>query len=151
MESQQGEARPDHELAGALLALLEPEIPAMADGEVVVKESHDGQGDHGREHGGTRGFEAPDPEVRHAVSDEGAPDDGDAAHGRCARLRVVAFRSVLPDELADPPVLEIPDQDGRADQRHDERRRRREKQSDHGVRAPASVSVSAARGGGPPS
>ena len=85
----------------------------MVDLDVVVEVADEPERDH-RPDGQVAGAGEADlgPDVPDGVADDDRTDDGDAAHGRRARLGDVGRRAVLPDVLADLAAPEVADQKG---------------------------------------
>jgi len=94
----------------------------MGELPVVVKEADQAEADHDHHHQP----DTADGEVRPEECGDGyGEDDQDAAHRRRSLFVEVRARSILPDGLTDPEILEPADQPGADDETDHERRDRR--------------------------
>ena len=135
-----------------LAPLAQPEVAAPAHAEVVVDEADDRHRDdqHHQRDAGARKPDLLGTHVRDEVADERAPDDGDAAHRRRARLLHVRVRerAVVADLLADALALEDADEERRAEDAQEERDAHADEQGDHD-RPPRAVTSAVATSSSP--
>src|SRR5690606_27644233 len=117
-DAGRGEADGDDEQAAHLGPLGQAEVALVHDLDPVVERAHDrgaGDGQHDQDAGA--GEHETTVDVPGRVAGHRGDDDGDAAHGRRARLGDVAVGDVLVDRLAHAVGPEPVDEVAGAEQR----------------------------------
>ena len=130
------EHRAGKRLDGDLLSGAQPEIGPAPDLGQVVEESHHAAAQKSEQHQAAGRA----PIGRH-IDDHGDQQEEHTAGGRGARLRLVAGRPFLPDELPDPGLAEPPDQGRIGEQRDRQRQQEEDQRGGHALsRSAATIS-----------